>query len=287
MTVENATYIHQLDQSLPTNVDLISEGDDQIRLLKKTVKNTFPNVAGAVTATHTELSFATGVTSGIQSQIASKATKAGDTYTGTHNFTGASVTVAEPPPGDSSAKPATTAFVQSTAFTSALPLQAGNNGKALFTDGTDAAWQSITQTDVVGLVGALVGKAASVHSHTTSEVAGLDAALDGLRDVAPLEVTAAGAYTLALAARGRSIQPSSAVTGITIPNNATVALPRGFTAILFNSKGANLTITAAGGVTLYPAGLGASAASCTVRTWGSVTIHQTAANTWAVSGDLV
>lgn len=194
MTVENATYIHQLDRTLPTNVDLISEGDDHIRLTKKTVQNTFPNVTGAVSATHIEISYLTGVTSAIQAQINTKATKAGDTYTGAHNFSGATLTIAEPPPGDSSQMPATTAFVVSTAFSSALPLQTGNAGKILATDGSTANWADpSTQhthpiSQVTNLQSALDGKAASVHSHTTAQVTGLDTALAGKVDLTGAQI---------------------------------------------------------------------------------------------------
>lgn len=52
MTVETALYPTQLDTTLPLAADLISEGDDHIRLLKTVFKTTFPNVAGAVTVSH-------------------------------------------------------------------------------------------------------------------------------------------------------------------------------------------------------------------------------------------
>ena len=69
MTVESATYISSLNASYPAATDLKSEGDDHLRLIKSTVKATFPNVAGAVTADHTELSYVDGVTSAIQTQL--------------------------------------------------------------------------------------------------------------------------------------------------------------------------------------------------------------------------
>ena len=72
MTVESATYIGSLNASYPASSDQRREGDDHIRLLKSTIKATFPNVAGAVTADHTELSYVDGVTSAIQTQIDSK-----------------------------------------------------------------------------------------------------------------------------------------------------------------------------------------------------------------------
>ena len=42
MSVENATYISELLPSSPGGGDLISEGDNQIRLVKSTLKNSFP-----------------------------------------------------------------------------------------------------------------------------------------------------------------------------------------------------------------------------------------------------
>ena len=89
MSLESATYISDLDSANPTASDPKSQGDDHIRLVKATVKTTFPNVSGAVTPTHTELNYVDGVTSPIQTQLDAKGAKAGDTWTGTHNFSGA------------------------------------------------------------------------------------------------------------------------------------------------------------------------------------------------------
>lgn len=44
MTVENATYLKQLNPAYPEDGDLIKEGDDHIRLIKKTLRNTFKNI---------------------------------------------------------------------------------------------------------------------------------------------------------------------------------------------------------------------------------------------------
>lgn len=62
MSLEITTYINGLDVTNPTATDPKSQGDDHIRLLKSTLKATFPNVAGAVSASHTELSLMAGVT---------------------------------------------------------------------------------------------------------------------------------------------------------------------------------------------------------------------------------
>lgn len=88
MTVEIATYINQLNTAWPLAADLISEGDDVLRLIKTTIRNTFPNVAGAVSASHIELSYVAGVTSGIQGQINGKGAITGQTWSGAHVFGG-------------------------------------------------------------------------------------------------------------------------------------------------------------------------------------------------------
>ena len=84
MALETGTYISDLVSTNPTASDPKSQGDDHLRLIKSTVKATFPNVSGAVTPTHTELNYVDGVTSAIQTQIDSKGAIAGQTWTGTH-----------------------------------------------------------------------------------------------------------------------------------------------------------------------------------------------------------
>lgn len=82
MALETATYISDLVSTNPTASDGISQGDDHLRLLKSTLKTTFPNVSGAVTPTHTELNYVDGVTSAIQTQLDAKAPLASPTFTG-------------------------------------------------------------------------------------------------------------------------------------------------------------------------------------------------------------
>ncbi|RLD75155.1 MAG: hypothetical protein DRJ15_17390 [Bacteroidetes bacterium] len=69
MGLETGTYIDSLDPTWPTTGDPVSQGDDHLKILKSTIKNTLPNLSGAVTPTHTELNFVDGVTSAIQTQI--------------------------------------------------------------------------------------------------------------------------------------------------------------------------------------------------------------------------
>jgi hypothetical protein len=58
MALESSTYINGLVASNPTGSDNISQGDDHIRLLKSTIKATFPLVTGAVSGSHTDINSA-------------------------------------------------------------------------------------------------------------------------------------------------------------------------------------------------------------------------------------
>jgi hypothetical protein len=62
MALESTTYIDGLVITNPTGTDPRSQGDDHLRLLKSTIRSTFPNVSGAMTATHTELNLIDGYT---------------------------------------------------------------------------------------------------------------------------------------------------------------------------------------------------------------------------------
>ena len=56
MTVESATYLEDLDDSNPAATDLVSEGDDHVRLLKTVLQNQFSSLgAAAVTKTAAEI----------------------------------------------------------------------------------------------------------------------------------------------------------------------------------------------------------------------------------------
>ena len=148
MTVETASYISQLDPTFPASGDQKSEGDNHLRLVKSVLKTQFPNFGtAAMNATTTELNYMVGVTSLVQNQLntltSAKAAKSGDTYTGAHDFTGATPTVPTQATGDATTKAASTAFVSATAFNAALPGQTGSAGKFVTTDGTNASWGSV------------------------------------------------------------------------------------------------------------------------------------------------
>jgi len=62
MSLEAATYINQLIVTNPEGADPKGQGDDHLRLIKATLKNTFPNIDAAVTATPAEINALVGGT---------------------------------------------------------------------------------------------------------------------------------------------------------------------------------------------------------------------------------
>lgn len=51
MTIETASYINQLNTAYPRSTDLLKEGDDHIRMIKNSLKQTFPGITGPVALT--------------------------------------------------------------------------------------------------------------------------------------------------------------------------------------------------------------------------------------------
>ena len=62
MALESATYIDGLVATNPVSTDPLSSADDHMRLIKATLKNTFPNITGAVTADKDEINTLDGYT---------------------------------------------------------------------------------------------------------------------------------------------------------------------------------------------------------------------------------
>lgn len=188
MGLETGTYISDLVITNPTSSDPKSQGDDHLRLLKSTIKTTFPNVDGAmtsseeelnildgatlstaelnildgvtastaelnimdgVTATTTEINYIDGVTSAIQTQLDSLNTLKAPLASPALTGTPTAPTASA---GASGTQLATLDFVNATGFASALPAQTGNSGKVITTDGTNASWTDKLNASIVGFV---------------------------------------------------------------------------------------------------------------------------------------
>lgn len=59
MALESATYINGLVATNPVSTDGLAQADDHLRLIKATIKATFPNITGAVTVTQADLNAVT------------------------------------------------------------------------------------------------------------------------------------------------------------------------------------------------------------------------------------
>ena len=121
MALETGSYVNSLVTSNPASTDGLAQADDHLRLIKSTIKNTLPNITGAITGTQaelnildgytgttanlnvlsgtsvttTELGYVGGVTSAIQTQLGTKAPLADPTFTGTLNAPTANVTTVD------------------------------------------------------------------------------------------------------------------------------------------------------------------------------------------------
>lgn len=98
---------------------------------------TLPSTTSIGGVSATEIVYLDGVTSNVQTQLDGKAALASPAFTGTP-------TAPTAVSGTNNTQVATTAFVQQVALNNQLPLQTGNTGKYLTTDGTDASWGTIT-----------------------------------------------------------------------------------------------------------------------------------------------
>jgi hypothetical protein len=105
MPVDTALHIAGLDPTNPTGDTSRKEADDNFRHIKEVLKRDFANIAGAVTASHTELNRLVGVTADVQTQIDGKISGTSPALTGTPTAPTAA-------PGTSTTQLASTAFVQ-------------------------------------------------------------------------------------------------------------------------------------------------------------------------------
>lgn len=177
MAVENTTNIAGLDDTLPTGSDTKSEGDNHLRLLKTVLKHVFAGFPGEVLLAATEAQGAT-VNDYVLTVAPAPAAYAANTvvvFRANHaNTAGATLKLgalaAKPllnPEGTALRVNAITAttwvlaiydgtnfrmigggnsqaiydYANQLAFQSTLPLQTGNGGKFLQTNGADASWQ--------------------------------------------------------------------------------------------------------------------------------------------------
>jgi hypothetical protein len=91
MALESATYISGLVATNPTSSDNVSDGDNHIRLLKSTIKASFPNITGALSSTHTAIDSAVSIANAATSANSASAVVRRDS---SGNFTAGTITAA-------------------------------------------------------------------------------------------------------------------------------------------------------------------------------------------------
>lgn len=173
MGLETGTYISDLDSANPASGDSQVQGDNHIRLIKETVKATFPNLTGAVTPTQVELNYVYGVTSAIQTQIdtansarvagdALMLSKAGGTMTGALVLSGNPVNDLEAAPKQYAdlMLPKAGGTMTGALVLSGAPTVDLNPATKKYVDDADAALDAAFGQVRVHAVGALVGSSA-------------------------------------------------------------------------------------------------------------------------------
>jgi len=69
VTVESVNGIWSLDYTLPGSTDDLIEGDDHIRVIKQSLRLTFPNLSSTAAVTASELSYLTGLTTNVNDHL--------------------------------------------------------------------------------------------------------------------------------------------------------------------------------------------------------------------------
>lgn len=159
---------------------------DQNRGLAKRIRDEFALIATSI-ATKAESSALTA----INAALALKGAIAGQVWTGTHDFTGATTKVATPA---TATEAATKDYADQLAFGTALPDQTGNAGKVPRTDGSATAWQwcDLPTAIVSGTSGAV---AAGYRHVLTNAAATAVTAPATPADGDPLEIVVGNALT--------------------------------------------------------------------------------------------
>ena len=182
MALETGTVINDLVITNPTAIDAKSEGDDHIRLLKKTIKNSFPGFAGAVIAG----GISTGITNAyllaapIQSYTINTVVvftpNIANTGNSTININGLGIVGIKHTDGtiltandliagqyiemiyngtEFRLLNVTKNYVDNLSFSASLPDQTGNSGKIISTDGAVSSWTNALSLLSLSLTNAL------------------------------------------------------------------------------------------------------------------------------------
>ena len=196
MALESSTYINGLVATNPTSSDNISAGDNHIRLLKSTIKATFPNVTGAVSGTHTAINSAVIAANAATNANTASAIVKRD---GSGNFTAGTITAALSGNASTASTLQTARTIGGVSFDGSanINLPGVNTSGNQSTTGNAATSSQWASARTITLAGDLSGSvsirgdanvtltaavADDSHNHTISNVDGLQTALDNKVD---------------------------------------------------------------------------------------------------------
>jgi len=169
-TQTEANYIVGVTSGIQGQLDSKAPKDSPVF----TTAATLPAATTIGTVTTAELLTLSGVTSSIQTQINGKGAITGQAWTGSHSFTGGSITVPTLTPGSTGNGAASVDFVNSAAFASTLPGQnAATAGKFTTSNGSSASWAFpfLPEVPVLGTtVAAAVGSLYRLHNVAATTV---------------------------------------------------------------------------------------------------------------------
>ena len=255
MALEPGTYISDLDIANPvssTDDPGISAG--HLRLIKKTIKASFPAVSGAVTPTHTELNFVDGVTSAIQTQLDAKL---GTSLTSARIFVGNGSNVAT---GVAVSGDVTITNAGVTAIASGVIVNADVNASAAI-DASKIGAGSVSNTEF-------------------SYLDGVSSAIQTQLDTLRVGRVLRSADTLRVADSGKTVHCADSVT---VGPNSTYAIELYAKIRVVNISVASINIVAGSGVTLRLAGT-ATTGTRALAEWGVAELTQIATDEWIAWG---
>jgi hypothetical protein len=273
MGLESGTYIDSLNASNPVHAtDQVSQGDDHIRLLKSTIKASFPNVNGAVNFTPAEGNRLVGVT-GVTGS-GSLVLAASPTITGTLNAAAITATTYSGIAAANLVDKSAAETISGTWTFGALSADSYDGITAANLVDKSAA-ETISGTWTFGT---LLGSGGSLDFGSTNVTSDNDDAREPGYRGAPQNIQN-GNYSLVLADAGKQLYKASGGAGetITIPSNASVAFPIGTIVIIVNDGGGNLSVAITSD-TLEP--YGGTAGTQTLGDNNKAVIEKVAATVW-------
>lgn len=289
MPLESATYISDLNTSNPVgSTDKVQTLDDHVRLIKSTLKTTFPNVNGAMTSSDEELNILDGATLSVAELNLLDGVTASTAEL--NILDGVTLTAAQI--NDAARKSVNNDFTGVQTYTTAgdanhLTITAGScssfygSGTGIARLGTSSNhhFDFYTNNTVrlhIESDGSFDFKAGTV---TTTNASASEVGFKGTPQNAQN-----GDYTLVLTDAGKTIYKASGGAGetITIPANGTVAFPVGTVIRIVNNGGGTLTIAITSD-TLTLAGAGTTG-SRTLADDSVAVIEKVSSTEWFISG---